>query len=146
MFSYSGYGLLVRKTEVMTLLDKTNIDWWKVRKSNGVVGYMPANRVKEIEPKFLNVEKEMPVTVIEERGGEDMGLPRPSNVPTHLVPHEVQLMHGVGNHEKGNLCSAVKDELDSQLQPHNIPTDSTNTPKFRPPVATPRASPKVVIF
>ena len=32
-----GHGLEVKKGEVMFLLDKTNQDWWNIRKNNKVV-------------------------------------------------------------------------------------------------------------
>ena len=47
----------------MTLLKKTNDDWWNVRKQNGQDGYVPASYVKEIEPKLLQVKKRKPETV-----------------------------------------------------------------------------------
>ena len=47
----------------MFLLDKTNSDWWNIRKSNGDNGYVPANYVKEVEPKIVSVEVKKPVTV-----------------------------------------------------------------------------------
>ena len=60
---YAGHGLEVKKGEVMFLLDKTNSDWWNIRKSNGDNGYVPANYVKEVEPKIVSVEVKKPVTV-----------------------------------------------------------------------------------
>ena len=60
---YAGHGLEVKKGEVMFLLDKTNSNWWKIRKSNGDNGYVPANYVKEVEPKIVSVEVKKPVTV-----------------------------------------------------------------------------------
>ena len=47
----------------MFLLDKTNSDWWNIRKANGDNGYVPANYVKEVEPKIVSVEVKKPVTV-----------------------------------------------------------------------------------
>lgn len=43
------------KGEVMFLLSKTNPDWWSVRKVNGQDGFVPANYVKEVEPKVMQV-------------------------------------------------------------------------------------------
>ena len=37
----------------MILLQKTNKDWWSVRQSNGQEGYVPANYIKEVEPKVV---------------------------------------------------------------------------------------------
>ena len=47
----------------MFLLDKTNQDWWNIRKSSGETGYVPANYVKEIEPKLVSVEVKKPIAV-----------------------------------------------------------------------------------
>ena len=63
LYPYAGHGLEVKKGEVMFLLDKTNSDWWNIRKSNGDNGYVPANYVKEVEPKIVSVEVKKPVTV-----------------------------------------------------------------------------------
>ena len=49
--------------EVMFLLDKTNQDWWNIRKNNGDKGYVPANFVKEIDPKIVSVEVKKPIVV-----------------------------------------------------------------------------------
>lgn len=35
------------------MIQKTNNDWWSVRKANGQEGYVPANYVKEITPKVI---------------------------------------------------------------------------------------------
>ena len=47
----------------MFLLDKTNQDWWNIRKNSGETGYVPANYVKEIEPKLVSVEVKKPIAV-----------------------------------------------------------------------------------
>lgn len=43
------------------LLQKTNADWWSARRSNGQEGYVPANYVKEIEPKVIQKSVKHPV-------------------------------------------------------------------------------------
>ena len=53
LYPYQAHGLDVKKGEVMFLLDKTNQDWWNIRKNNGDNGYVPANYVKEINPKLV---------------------------------------------------------------------------------------------
>ena len=45
----------------MLLLQKTNSDWWSVRTGSGQEGYVPANYVKEVEPKV--VKKKVKKTV-----------------------------------------------------------------------------------
>jgi spectrin beta len=47
----------------MFLLNKTNNDWWNVRQANGRDGFVPANYVKEIEPKVVQVQARKPETV-----------------------------------------------------------------------------------
>lgn len=49
----------------MFLLSKTNTDWWNVRKSSGVDGFVPANYVKEIEPKVVMVQVRKPELIKE---------------------------------------------------------------------------------
>ena len=44
----------------MFLLNKTNQDWWSVRKANGQDGFVPANYVREIEPKVMQVSVRKP--------------------------------------------------------------------------------------
>jgi len=44
-------------------LNKTNNDWWNVRQANGTDGFVPANYVKEIEPKVVQVQARKPETV-----------------------------------------------------------------------------------
>ncbi|XP_071037774.1 spectrin beta chain [Parasteatoda tepidariorum] len=53
MYKFAGNEFDVDKGEVMMLLQKTNSDWWNVRKSNGLEGFVPANYVSEIEPKVV---------------------------------------------------------------------------------------------
>jgi hypothetical protein len=48
---------------VAILLQKTNADWWNVRRANGQDGYVPANYVKEIEPKVMQKKTKKPVVV-----------------------------------------------------------------------------------
>jgi len=44
----------------MFLLNKTNPDWWSVRKLNGQDGFVPANYVCEVEPKIMQVSVRRP--------------------------------------------------------------------------------------
>lgn len=50
---------------MLFLLNKTNGDWWNVRKADGRDGFMPANYVREIEPKVLQVQVRKPETVLD---------------------------------------------------------------------------------
>lgn len=51
MYPFEGQGMKMMKGETMVLLNKTNPDWWSVRKNDGLEGFVPANYVKEIEPQ-----------------------------------------------------------------------------------------------
>lgn len=51
LYNFSGQGIEMSKGEKMTLLHKTNDDWWNIRKMDGREGFVPATYVKEIEPK-----------------------------------------------------------------------------------------------
>lgn len=44
-------------------MNKTNDDWWHVRKGSGKDGFVPANYVKEIEGKRIPVQVRQPFTV-----------------------------------------------------------------------------------
>lgn len=47
--------MIMTKGETMFLINKTNPDWWSVRKADGTDGFVPANYVKEIEPRIVPV-------------------------------------------------------------------------------------------
>lgn len=47
----------------MFLLNKTNPDWWSVRKLNGQDGFVPANYVCEVDPKIMQVSVRRPHVV-----------------------------------------------------------------------------------
>ncbi|XP_076441755.1 spectrin beta chain, non-erythrocytic 5-like [Babylonia areolata] len=53
MYAYKGQGMKVDKGEVMILLQRTNNDWWQVRKGDATEGFVPANYVKEVDPKVV---------------------------------------------------------------------------------------------
>ena len=63
LYPYKGHGMEVKKGEMMFLLDKTNQDWWNIRKSSGETGFVPANYVNEVEPKLVSVEVKKPIVV-----------------------------------------------------------------------------------
>ncbi|XP_035225862.1 spectrin beta chain, non-erythrocytic 1-like isoform X1 [Stegodyphus dumicola] len=67
MYKFSGQDLEIDKGEVMILLQKTNADWWNVRKSNGQDGFVPANYVTEIEPKIVRKRGQKVLKVPEKR-------------------------------------------------------------------------------
>jgi spectrin beta len=52
---------------MMFLLNKTNPDWWNVRKADGTDGFVPANYVREIEPKVVQVQVRRPEKIREMR-------------------------------------------------------------------------------
>ena len=41
---------------MLILVNKANEDWWNVRKADGKDGFVPANYVKDIEPKVVQVK------------------------------------------------------------------------------------------
>ncbi|XP_026666604.1 spectrin beta chain, non-erythrocytic 5 isoform X2 [Ceratina calcarata] len=63
LYPFSGQGMHMVKGEVMFLLSKTNPDWWSVRKADGTDGFVPANYVREIEPKVIQVQVRRPEKV-----------------------------------------------------------------------------------
>lgn len=63
LYPFSGQGMHMAKGEVMFLLNKTNPDWWSVRKADGTDGFVPANYVREIEPRIVQVQVRKPEKV-----------------------------------------------------------------------------------
>ncbi|XP_039432326.1 spectrin beta chain, non-erythrocytic 1 isoform X2 [Culex pipiens pallens] len=51
LYPFDGQGMKMAKGEVMILQNKTNPDWWNIRKLDGTEGFVPANYVKEIEAR-----------------------------------------------------------------------------------------------
>lgn len=52
-YAFDGQGMKMTKGEIMILLNKTNDDWWSIRKLDGSEGFVPANYVKEIEARAV---------------------------------------------------------------------------------------------
>lgn len=67
LYPFSGQGMSMTKGEVMVLLSKTNGDWWNVRKDGGQEGFVPANYVREIDPKPMSVPVQKPEKIKEVR-------------------------------------------------------------------------------
>ncbi|XP_055611321.1 spectrin beta chain, non-erythrocytic 1-like isoform X3 [Uranotaenia lowii] len=51
LYPFDGQGMKMAKGEIMILQNKTNNDWWNVRKLDGTEGFVPANYVKDIEAR-----------------------------------------------------------------------------------------------
>ncbi|XP_071547281.1 spectrin beta chain, non-erythrocytic 5 isoform X4 [Panulirus ornatus] len=66
-YQFQGQGMQMVKGETMFLINKTNNDWWNVRKANGEEGFVPANYVRDSEPKKINVRVKKEVKVPEKR-------------------------------------------------------------------------------
>jgi hypothetical protein len=64
-YPFTGQGVTMEKGEVMLLLDKTNSDWWNVRKADGTDGFVPATYVHEMEPKVVQVQVRRPEKIRE---------------------------------------------------------------------------------
>ncbi|VDI64626.1 Hypothetical predicted protein [Mytilus galloprovincialis] len=62
--AYIGQGIQVEKGEVLLLIQRTNSDWWQIRKEDGHKGFVPSNYVKEVKPKVTQkvIRKPMKVT------------------------------------------------------------------------------------
>ncbi|KAK7105089.1 spectrin beta chain, non-erythrocytic 5-like isoform X3 [Littorina saxatilis] len=65
MYAYKGQGLKVDKGEVMILLQRTNNDWWQIRKGDSTEGFVPSNYVKEVDAKVVQKVVKRPVKVPE---------------------------------------------------------------------------------
>lgn len=51
--------------QILVLVQRTNADWWQIRKTDGVEGFVPANYVKETEPKVSSKVVKRPMVVPE---------------------------------------------------------------------------------
>nr|CAD7456118.1 unnamed protein product [Timema tahoe] len=67
LYPFEGQGMSMAKGEVMMLLNKTNPDWWNIRKADGTDGFVPANYVREIDPKVVHVQVRRPEKIREIR-------------------------------------------------------------------------------
>lgn len=63
LYPFSDHGLSMVKSEVMFLLNKSNPDWWCVRKADGTDGFAPANYVVEIEPRIIHMNIRKPEVI-----------------------------------------------------------------------------------
>lgn len=63
LYPYNGHGFTMSKGEVMFLLNKSNPDWWSVRKADGTDGFAPANYVVETEPRIMQIQVRRPEKV-----------------------------------------------------------------------------------
>lgn len=52
-YAFDGQGVKMVKGEIMILQNKTNADWWSIRKLDGTEGFVPANYVKEIDARLV---------------------------------------------------------------------------------------------
>ncbi|XP_046388683.1 spectrin alpha chain, non-erythrocytic 1 isoform X4 [Ischnura elegans] len=92
LYAFSGQGMVMAKGEVMYLVNKTNEDWWSVRKGNGMDGFVPANYVKEIEPKLVPVQVQRPKVIKERRRVRKTRMvPQPVRVP--VAPNRTKSSH-----------------------------------------------------
>ena len=51
--------------QILILLQKTNSDWWQIRKSDATEGFVPANYIKEVDPKIVQKVIKRPIRVPE---------------------------------------------------------------------------------
>ncbi|KAG5890886.1 hypothetical protein JTB14_002826 [Gonioctena quinquepunctata] len=63
LYPFNDHGLNMVKGEVMFLLNKSNPDWWCVRKADGTDGFAPANYVVEIEPRIILINLRKPEVI-----------------------------------------------------------------------------------
>ncbi|VIO98093.1 probable spectrin beta chain, putative [Brugia malayi] len=55
LYPYSGNNIEVKKDEILALIEKSNNDWWRILKQDGVEGYVPANYCKIVEGETVTV-------------------------------------------------------------------------------------------
>ncbi|XP_063958759.1 spectrin beta chain, non-erythrocytic 5-like isoform X1 [Lytechinus pictus] len=65
LYNYKGEDMKIAKGEIMILIEKSNTDWWSVRRGNAQEGFIPANYVKEVTPKVVKKKVKRKVKVPE---------------------------------------------------------------------------------
>ncbi|VDK61916.1 unnamed protein product [Onchocerca ochengi] len=55
LYAYAGNNIEVKKDEILALIEKSNNDWWRVLKQDGIEGYVPANYCKVVEGETVTV-------------------------------------------------------------------------------------------
>uniref|UniRef100_A0A915PUP8 Spectrin beta chain n=1 Tax=Setaria digitata TaxID=48799 RepID=A0A915PUP8_9BILA len=55
LYAYSGNNIGVKKDEILALIEKSNSDWWRILKQDGVEGYVPANYCKIVKGETVTV-------------------------------------------------------------------------------------------
>lgn len=63
LYPFSDHGYAMVKGEEMVLLNKSNPDWWCVRKADGTDGFAPANYLKQIDPRVMQLQVRKPQKV-----------------------------------------------------------------------------------
>ncbi|GJQ85807.1 putative phospholipid binding protein, partial [Trypoxylus dichotomus] len=63
LYAFSDHGYTMAKGDVMFLLNKSNPDWWCVRKADGTDGFAPANYLKETDPRIVQMPVRKPQKV-----------------------------------------------------------------------------------
>lgn len=90
LYRFDDHGLSMSKGEVMILLNKSNPDWWCVRKADGTDGFAPANYVKEIEPRIIQIQVRKPIKVNTIQKVKKSKLV-PQKVPVKVVKPAIQI-------------------------------------------------------
>uniref|UniRef100_A0A0N4ZQ51 Spectrin beta chain n=1 Tax=Parastrongyloides trichosuri TaxID=131310 RepID=A0A0N4ZQ51_PARTI len=61
-FPYEGNGLSVYKGEIVALMDRTNVEWWRILKQTGQEGYVPANHCKILDGESVVITQQIQTT------------------------------------------------------------------------------------
>ncbi|VVD03117.1 unnamed protein product [Leptidea sinapis] len=67
LYAFSGQGISIAKGEVMFLMNKTNPDWWSIRKADRTDGFVPANYVQVRRPeKVRTVQRVKKIVLVKQ--------------------------------------------------------------------------------
>ncbi|TKR60860.1 hypothetical protein L596_028044 [Steinernema carpocapsae] len=58
LYDYTGNGISVHKNEILALIEKSNKDWWRILRQNGVEGYVPANYCRMVAGETVTVSQQ----------------------------------------------------------------------------------------
>ncbi|CAB4056725.1 SPTB [Lepeophtheirus salmonis] len=105
LYPYEGHGVSVIKGEILFLINKSNHDWWNIRKENGHDGFVPRNYVSEVDPKKVQVE----VVKTTEKSNIDNEISQEAlNERVLFIEREYTQVVDQTNQRKDNLVKAIK--------------------------------------
>lgn len=133
LYPYSGHGFQMAKDEVLFLLNKSNPDWWSVRKSDGTDGFAPANYVNEIEPRIMQFQMRRPEKVKVHQRVKKIKMVSPTATPTNVAERDktvkLEIIDSISNRQQ-NINATYKYLQNLANRRHALLEDTIRLFKF----------------